>query len=59
MALDRFAILEGMEREVRLIDTETVLDELVYEPAADPGLNLTVGLVLESLRHREPERTIQ
>ena len=50
-------ILSAMEREVA--DQEAAPEELVHEPVADHALDRAVGLVLESLRRRAPERTIR
>jgi len=46
-----------MKREVA--NQEAAPEELVHEPVGDHALDRAVGLVLESLRRRQPERTIQ
>jgi hypothetical protein len=48
-----------MDRETQTIDNEAQLDELTYEPVREPELDRTVGLILESLRRREPTMTIR
>ena len=48
-----------MDTEAHAIDSEGRLDELTYEPVREPELDPAVGVILESLRRREPTRTIR
>lgn len=48
-----------MNREVRPTDADEAQDGLVYEPVADHALERAMGLILESIRRRQPSRTIQ
>jgi len=48
-----------MDKTARADKREAALDELVYEPVAEPALDPAVGLVLESLRRRQPAMTIR
>lgn len=34
------------------------IDELTYEPVGEPEVDPAVGVILESLRRRQPTRTI-
>jgi hypothetical protein len=47
-----------MHTEALATDNEAQFDELTYEPAREPELDPTVGLILECLRRREPTVTI-
>jgi hypothetical protein len=48
-----------MDMESRTIDTAAPLDELTYEPVREPELDPAIGLILDSLRRREPTMTIR
>lgn len=43
-----------MYAEARAIDTAGRLDELTYEPVRELESDRAVGLILESLRRRQP-----
>jgi hypothetical protein len=47
-----------MNAEAHTIDNEGRLDELTYEPVREPELDPAVGIILESLRRRQPMMTI-
>jgi hypothetical protein len=38
---------------------EAQIDGLTYEPIQEPELDRAVGIILESLRRRQPTRTIR
>jgi wyosine [tRNA(Phe)-imidazoG37] synthetase (radical SAM superfamily) len=48
-----------MEAKAKINDEAAQLDELTYEPLCEPELDPALGLILESLRRRQPARTIQ
>jgi hypothetical protein len=48
-----------MDMEAHAIDNEGRLDELTYEPVREPELDPAVGIILESLRRRQPTMTIR
>jgi hypothetical protein len=48
-----------MDMEARAIDNEAKPDELTYEPVREPELDRAMGMILESLRRREPTMTIR
>ena len=47
-----------MEMRTRSGDKEDWLDELTFESMPEPEPGPAIGLVLESLRRRDPTRTI-
>lgn len=47
-----------MDMEAHATDNEAQFDELTYEAVREPELDPTLGLILESLRRREPTMTI-
>ncbi len=48
-----------MDTEAHTIDEEGRLDELTYEPFREPELGPAMGIILESLRRRQPTMTIR
>jgi hypothetical protein len=48
-----------MDAEAQVIETQDQLDELTYEPVREPELDPAMGIILESLRRREPTMTIR
>jgi len=47
----------SMETKTRIGDEEERFDELTFEPVPEPSA--ATGLILESLRRREPTSTIR
>ena len=48
-----------MDAEPEAIENEAKPDELTYEPVREPVLDAAIGLILDSLRRRQPPMTIR
>jgi len=48
-----------MDAEAHTIDNQAQLDALTYEPVREPECDRAMGIILESLRRREPTMTIR
>jgi hypothetical protein len=48
-----------MSDRAQAIDAEGQADELTFEPLGQQEGNPALGLIMESLRRRQPERTIR